>query len=961
MTVLAAHNNLSIFPPPVSVQPSISTQPEDSVFDQLNGTPLPDNEINTILNSHDALSLTQVLETFNIMTTKMTRWLETAQMAVFTLELYVKEDSANMQDMMSLLELATGRMEPSIAILTEIDEIVQDKIDDNDEDAQKKMMVKMSITKIKSEWSGLQHFMFSVKNQLDNACERRELSMLMEKVLQQIDDLSMMMFQYQEKRQAAAMTTNNSSAAAAAAAAVVAAECSSSNEGMSSPLSTTSSGAFSPSTTTTTTATTMTTNTSFTDQSLLHAKHDSILNQIDRQVEPLFNDVQKIYSSMTSNSPPHDPTGALSRKHQMVQQRWEALRIEIDELKMELKEDRWLTVFRQVADQVDVMIDGLEKTVAHCYTVIQQTREWHAAQLVSNDHHQNAFQKISKSLLRRPTNGSSSPPPIDREKFKSIEKNFEAKYKYYIPSVGKMLAMLGNGIVNRVARDNEATKRHESTLQRWAQLKEAMDELRNRDLPETERMLSEESLSAQSRNGWKSLGYRSPDNENNLLRARSTYRSTSSLPKMNLNSSIHRYSYVGMPYDDEDNFRVRSVTPNSGSSLYSPVQGRFQQQQRAASSMAYDYPSTNNNNNNNAALRPSTSDSSSSDNGPVLRKPTNRQTKTPSRGSTEALSKESKSLVVERKSKVPRNNEEASFMKPTKSTILRTRRTQSVDEGTPDDRPKTPVTRSKTPNPGYRSSSSRKSLTPAVAVPVRPKSSLGGRQQQDEKTNLMQPPLPPRTASPYRRTMTPSLIPRPKTPQQDYTRAASPSLIPRPRSSMQQQHNSPPVRPASRNTYLTVPESEMIRRQLHKKQSMPAFRASSPQMFRRPATAAANYDDDEADRLPPLPRHGEVYRPNPKDPLDVEVAKVINASPISIKCQRGPGGGGKYLFGSELSPSPGGGKKMYTCKLMTYTDRRSSDKVPRNKVLVRVGGGWQDLEMFLLDHANLMTPNYYRS
>lgn len=178
---------------------------------------------------------------------------------------------------------------------------------------------------------------------------------------------------------------------------------------------------------------------------------------------------------------------------------------------------------------------------------------------------------------------------------------------------------------------------------------------------------------------------------------------------------------------------------------------------------------------------------------------------------------------------------------------------------------------------------------------------------------------------------------------------------------MQQQHNSPPVRPASRNTYLTVPESEMIRRQLHKKQSMPAFRASSPQMFRRPATAAANYDDDEADRLPPLPRHGEVYRPNPKDPLDVEVAKVINASPISIKCQRGPGGGGKYLFGSELSPSPGGGKKMYTCKLMTYTDRRSSDKVPRNKVLVRVGGGWQDLEMFLLDHANLMTPNYYRS
>ncbi|KAG1206878.1 hypothetical protein G6F35_011117 [Rhizopus arrhizus] len=80
----------------------------------------------------------------------------------------------------------------------------------------------------------------------------------------------------------------------------------------------------------------------------------------------------------------------------------------------------------------------------------------------------------------------------------------------------------------------------------------------------------------------------------------------------------------------------------------------------------------------------------------------------------------------------------------------------------------------------------------------------------------------------------------------------------------------------------------------------------------------------------------------------------MNASPISIRCQRVEPG--KYYFGNELSLSSMGGKKLYTCKLMTYTDRKGG-KLKNNKVLIRVGGGWQDLEFFLLEHSSLMASD----
>ncbi|CAG8534567.1 11296_t:CDS:2 [Funneliformis caledonium] len=91
-------------------------------------------------------------------------------------------------------------------------------------------------------------------------------------------------------------------------------------------------------------------------------------------------------------------------------------------------------------------------------------------------------------------------------------------------------------------------------------------------------------------------------------------------------------------------------------------------------------------------------------------------------------------------------------------------------------------------------------------------------------------------------------------------------------------------------------------------------------------------------RRPPIrliPHNVNNYVPDPKDQLDVEVARIVNACPVKIKVSMVEGEPGKYMFG-EVEP------KLCYCRIL-----RS------RMVMVRVGGGWAELSKFLVEHANL--------
>lgn len=456
---------------------TVTLLPEDDCFAKLNTLTLPNQEITHLLDQHTTLTAEEKATQLSSITTSIAQWIETIHLTLFTLEQNIKQNnSATTQDTTSL-DNVVQRMNPVIRSLTDVMDVMEDIEDDS-----LALATRSSITKIQSEWSGLQHFFSSVKQALGAVEEENQLRLLMDQVLVQIDGLSLLVFQYQEQR---------SSGPAATVASLDLKDSNSSTD--------------SDSTATTTASPTL--------------APDDILVDIDNRVGPVFGHVNKIYNRMMVDTPPPtDVTGILGRRHRMIQERWEGLRVEIDELKADLKEDRWLTVFKQVADQVEAMMDGLDKTVEQCQTMVQQVREWQGIQQLScssssttvtpqlqQQQLQQQYPVPPKGILRSSkshhssasvssnsssgSSGAPPPPPVDHIKLRSVEKNFEAKYKYCTPLITKMLSMLGENIATRAAENNVTVVRHQHMVQRWQQLKSNMDDLRIRDLPDIERLL----------------------------------------------------------------------------------------------------------------------------------------------------------------------------------------------------------------------------------------------------------------------------------------------------------------------------------------------------------------------------------------------------------------------------------------------------------------------------------------
>lgn len=736
------------------------------IIDQLS---IPDKEIEEIFQLHSSLSIKEQLNLFNIIINKISNWLESVHVSVFTLEKNVKNQYSNSNDTdysTQHLESAMQLMDPIIQLLPELCELIEHKCNLNNEQLQLEYIKK--ITKLQSEWSSLQHFTSSVKKLLLSQRESKKLLNIIEQLIFQIDDISVLIFDFQEKKyHAFALPTSSS-------------------------LSESSS-------ITTTDNTTIISNT--TEE---FNKEDLMINEIDYCYEPVLRQMEFLYQKMTTISDPF----LLSRFHKL-KEKWEAIQHERDELKAEQKEDRWLTVFKRVADQVDIMIDGLDRSVVQCYSFIQQI----------------------KSSLKKPI-------PIDKDKFKSVEKSFEAKHKYYTPSIDRMLSMLGNGISARAAKDNQTSQRHESMVQRWHHLKEVMEDLRMRDLIEAERILSTinnnsmSPLPTNNQHDRRSLRFRTPE-------------PTTAATHQHLQ---HRFSLNNLNSKTD---RIRSVTPNAA---YGSRRNSLSRTQNP--SHYYSQPYEN------------MSDSSSST-----------------------------STIKVVQSRTP---------KPTKSIVTASSHqssTTAIDFYEEDEK-----------DFGLDMSKLTKQHDRVKDVHTlsRAKSSLGHMYKKDNST--LAPSL-----SINRRSMTPSLIPRPKTPSKQQQKG---SQVPRPKS--YQLHR------ATSRISMTPPVP-----------SLPGFVHSKQQQRQ-------SYQQ-------PHDLNSLVYIPDSKDPLDIELAKIINSSPIQIQCQRASAG--RYYFGSESSVSINGGKKLYTCKLMTYTDRKRKGN-GQNKVLIRVGGGWQDLEFFLLEHSSFMSTNH---
>jgi len=100
---------------------------------------------------------------------------------------------------------------------------------------------------------------------------------------------------------------------------------------------------------------------------------DKSLSALDERLESVAAGVKAVGESMapllSSSAPETDDLSdraLLVRKYSAFTADWEAVQQESEVLREELKEDKWLTVFRTVTEQADGMMSSLEKAVNRC-------------------------------------------------------------------------------------------------------------------------------------------------------------------------------------------------------------------------------------------------------------------------------------------------------------------------------------------------------------------------------------------------------------------------------------------------------------------------------------------------------------------------------------------------------------------------------------------------------------------
>jgi hypothetical protein len=105
------------------------------------------------------------------------------------------------------------------------------------------------------------------------------------------------------------------------------------------------------------------------DQALIHLDErlESVaksISAIDKSLEPLIEAIRTPKESIS----PNEGTDMIAlRKHSMLLSEWETAHAEAETLRDELKEDKWLAVFRNASEQADGMMSSLEKAVTQCH------------------------------------------------------------------------------------------------------------------------------------------------------------------------------------------------------------------------------------------------------------------------------------------------------------------------------------------------------------------------------------------------------------------------------------------------------------------------------------------------------------------------------------------------------------------------------------------------------------------
>ncbi|RDB20826.1 hypothetical protein Hypma_012013 [Hypsizygus marmoreus] len=733
------------------------------------------------------------------------------------------------------------------------------------------------------------------------------------------------------------------------------------------------------------------------DQSLmsLDERLESVekgMKSVNESLEPLLQTTST--PTFQHNGDPNQNTLIL-RKHATLMAEWEAVQDESDVLREELKEDKWLTVFRTVTDQADGMMSSLEKAVNRCQEFIWQV-------------HRRGVDDPRHSQTSLSASRNDKPPVLTLEVFASLLDSFKAKKKHYMPATSKVLSIIDKGVRDRVTKNGETLRRHAESAQRWRNLRERISRT-DTDM-ETVRKLLLSGDASPSENGSSTSGTLSTKNGYLATPPSGSRSSRAPSSASTLSRSISPFRKFARKITGTTRGAppVTPLTVNKNSINRAPSSEPVPMLRRQKTSIFTSFRGS----------QPPT---------PITpERPAHKysQSLTPDSSPRAPLPKvDVNTIKLRGANKQPWNS----------STKVEAEERALTIKGTPPRRPPSaagmygqPGTLPPVPPIGRRSLS-RASM--GSSRPWSPITSSISTTQSSQQTHFptFRPPSRAKTPSqapnygltaglattPRSRPKTPSHIPMPSkqlqtTPSRSENsedddnahlqRAFSPAFStsgmsvtssgfahpPRPPSRsmipVPSLHLSSPSRPSSSMsdyTHADTFRSSAARAQTPEHalrarvQQVPFFHGAGGRSAARPPLnklPPSSFKDGSASRTPSRPgSRAGAYTPtmdnlpmyeytpgNLKDPLDVEVAAVVNSIAHGLLIERvdpalrkipkeGEEIKAQYAFSNALS------RKVVTCRLTTLTRSGKTPGDTAKKVMCRVGGGWQDLSHYILN------------
>lgn len=655
--------------------------------------------------------------------------------------------------------------------------------------------------------------------------------------------------------------------------------------------------------------------------------------------------------------------------------------IAIQQLAEELKEDKWLVVFRTVSTQAEDMQQSLEKALSQCELFVEDAKAH-----IDNRNNETSLSDAKRQHLLATC--------------RNLAKSLEAKVKYYSPACARVLNILGKGIADRSTKNGEVLRRYGEMKTRWKSVQERIDMVAQ-DLDVVEQALDAPDSTQRARRS--AVG---------LAAALTPPRATTSR-----NGRLTTGNQLGLGPVSPPSRHLGPQTPNRGGPLQqstsSPTlaildsldvsdQGRIHDSKptpprppKSTKRLASDSFAQPSHDSHTALMavtpRPvSHRRSSSALSASVGQAP---RSLAPSRESRrQSLRPISPMPPAASLGDRPRWN--ASLKPPTTNSStpsatparIRSGRTSAIGTGRASSR----MSLGSSMGPSVRAASPAFSDASSVLTRERPgtpsripRPSSGGRRRSsvfgtEHPLDFDRPVSPPGTMQrppssarySLSRSVGPGSLASPSktrtTSARTPSRPISPALSAA--SSGHRRGTTPEPSLMAQAQRISGPRSSSVASRPPPVPRMPSsYRQStttdaglmSPSRLRtpRPPSAAGSHGIDRS--MTPLPGHPapQEYRPNPHDPLDCAVADIANSMPVLLDVVRVEPPlsraqaaqlelfQARYSFGHpsrHLSDS----RKAVMCKLVDRVGARA--KKGEKKVLARVGGGWQELEVYML-------------